>query len=555
MLSSFLIQTLSLIDGVFCSDMLSFLKKEKIIAGILIAIGIFLRLHQYLENRSFWLDEAYAALDITVRSFQQILYAIPFCSDLPVPPIGFSLIEKFFINLFSNNEYAFRLFPFFSGIISLPLFYAFLNRYASKANRLLALGLFVFSDSLIYYSAELKPYSSDVLIALTAYLFAYSFDSKPLNLYRLFVFSLMGVIAIFFSHPSIFVLAGVGFAQLLFSFLNNDKKRIRWLLFAYYLWALNFFIQYFVSLKGLINNSSLINGAKAIGFLPDVSMWSWAGMSWFLNRLSNIFANPMGILPPILGAGLFLWGMKAVWKNSRRQFFYIVLPTAFVLTAILFEKYIFAGRLLLFCVPAFLLCISEGAVAVTAHLKNKRLAKALTIFLFAALLLPSLKTAVHYLVYPRGKSEMRPVMEYFKKYQQEGDVIYYNNSAQYAFGYYLGYFHSDCSLSTMGKFSDELSSGVGGTPGIFLQYDYYQCTEGGYRYGVKKGERLFQINAENFKEMLNHPRTWILFSHFREEYKQKMLQIFRTQGEQLQGYEREGASIYLFDFSRGQTKG
>lgn len=66
----------------------------------------------------------------------------------------------------------------------------------------LALALFAIFPSLIYYSSEVKQYSSDVMFAL-------------LLLYlgtrgRAMLLGVFGAVAVWFSHPAIFVLAGLG---------------------------------------------------------------------------------------------------------------------------------------------------------------------------------------------------------------------------------------------------------------------------------------------------------------------------------------------------------
>ncbi len=521
-----------------------FRKKEKVVVAVLIVLGIFLRLHHYLENRSFWLDEAYVALDITVRSFQQMFTGVSFSSDLPIPPVGFSLVEKFLVQGFGNNEYSLRVFPLLTGIISLPLFYLFLKRYASPQSRLLALGLFVFSDPLIYYSAELKPYSSDVFWALIIYLSAYDIDAKPLKRHRYLFFGLLGTIAVFFSYPSIFVLAGIGLAQIIR--FKKDKERLLRLLFSYCLWLLGFLLQYLISVRSLIHNNGLISDAKSMGFLSSAPIWSLHGIQWFFGKTVNIFNNPVEIVPPILGGGLFLLGLKGISARNRSGVFYLCLPPIFVLMAVLWEKYIFAGRLLLFCVPSLLWGLSEGAVLLLGQIKDKTSVKISTILLIVALFAPSIKTTARYLVYPRGQEEVRPAMEYLKKYHRSGDAIYYNNSAQYAIGYYNGYLHLDCPSLKMGKFSDEMENGG---RAITLQYDYYQCAPDGHFYGTTKSEQAFRVEAGNLKEYVNRSRTWIVLSHIRDEYKQKMLQVLRTGGKEIQFFEAAGAAVSLFDFS------
>ena len=43
--------------------------KPEFIGWLLVALGISLRLRQYIANRSFWVDEATLALNLTHRNF------------------------------------------------------------------------------------------------------------------------------------------------------------------------------------------------------------------------------------------------------------------------------------------------------------------------------------------------------------------------------------------------------------------------------------------------------------------------------------------------------
>lgn len=87
---------------------------------IILLFGILIRLVQYISNRSLWADEASIALNVTHRSYLELLQ--PLEHNQAAPP-GFLWMEKLAFQLFGNNEYAFRLFPLIAGIISLVAFY------------------------------------------------------------------------------------------------------------------------------------------------------------------------------------------------------------------------------------------------------------------------------------------------------------------------------------------------------------------------------------------------------------------------------------------------
>src|ERR1700686_4446208 len=114
----------------------------------IIVFGALLRLTQFLSNRSLWLDEAKLALNIVNRSFVQLFKPLDYGQGAP---IGFLMLERSALHLFGSGEYALRLFPFLSGMISLLLFYQLAKQSVPSAAPI-AMGLFATSAPLIYYS-------------------------------------------------------------------------------------------------------------------------------------------------------------------------------------------------------------------------------------------------------------------------------------------------------------------------------------------------------------------------------------------------------------------
>ena len=84
----------------------------------------------------------------------------------------FLFTEKFLVDLLGKNEYALRLFPLIAGIASIFLFWKLSERVLHKAVVPIAMLFFVSSRSLLYYSCEVKPYSTDVFFTLVILLFA-----------------------------------------------------------------------------------------------------------------------------------------------------------------------------------------------------------------------------------------------------------------------------------------------------------------------------------------------------------------------------------------------
>ena len=65
-----------------------------------------------------------------------------------------------------------RLFPLVCGLVSVFLMRGAARRYLDRHAVPIAVGLFALGDHLLYYSAEIKQYSCDLMLALAALLLA-----------------------------------------------------------------------------------------------------------------------------------------------------------------------------------------------------------------------------------------------------------------------------------------------------------------------------------------------------------------------------------------------
>ena len=177
------------------------------LSWVAVAVGCLLRIAQYVLNRSLWMDESYLSLNILHRSFAGLWRALDYHQGAP---IGFLLLEKSAVRLWGGSEYALRLFPLLAGIASVFLFYQLANKVLVARAVPVAVGLFAISPSLVYYSSEVKQYSGDTAIAILLYWLTVEGSKSEWKFWRSALAAVAGAIAIWFSHSSVFVLAGVG---------------------------------------------------------------------------------------------------------------------------------------------------------------------------------------------------------------------------------------------------------------------------------------------------------------------------------------------------------
>ena len=186
-------------------------KKTDLLWLLSIAAGVVLRLWQYFINRSFSADESSLAFNLATRSFSGLTQPLDYQQGAP---IGFLFIEKTALLVMGNNEYALRFFPLLCGILAMLLLYIIAKKHFN-ASGLFAVFAFSIGWNLVYFSSELKQYSSDVFIALLLIYLASRCVDETIRAGDFLLLGVCGALAIWISHPSFFILAGIGLLLLI----------------------------------------------------------------------------------------------------------------------------------------------------------------------------------------------------------------------------------------------------------------------------------------------------------------------------------------------------
>lgn len=202
--------------------------KDRVFYGVLVFIllsGMLIRLKVYLSGFTLWLDECSLSLSIMHRSIFGYFSPLEHTQSAPVL---FMMATKAVTSIFGINEFSLRLIPFLSSILALPIFYFFSKKFLEKKYSIIvALLLFSINYNLIYYSAEFKQYSSDVLLCMFAFLLFCSFDLSKNGYKKIFVYALSAFILFLFSFPTLFITGGF----ILYNFKSLKKKFKKLLVF------------------------------------------------------------------------------------------------------------------------------------------------------------------------------------------------------------------------------------------------------------------------------------------------------------------------------------
>ncbi|MEO0142332.1 MAG: glycosyltransferase family 39 protein [candidate division WOR-3 bacterium] len=481
---------------------------------IVIALGIIFRIGQFLYNRSLTEGEAALALNILQRSYQDLLKPLAYHQ---AAPYGFLLIQKFFSNLVGNNDYALRIFPLICGISSIFLFYAISQRILTEGSALWGIFLFSFCDHLIYFSSEVKQYSSDVTIGLILIFIALSLQNHP-KVKQILLLGLAGAISIWFSHPSLFVFLGCIIALGIQIIKSKRKDYFFLILSAVFIWLISFLFNYTLNLKYVSQNQTLLQTwEKSFMPLPPKSI---ADLKWFCYVFLRLFKNPLGfsIYEITFIAFIFLVGLFIYWQRDRNKLLMLIIPIILALLASGLKKYPFEGRLLLFIIPLMFWVIAEGLDYIKKIVSSS--SHSLSLMLIAVILLPTGIAGFYHLFSPRAPEELRPVISYVRTHKQEGDIIYLYYASYNSFLYYSRQFGFD---------------------------------ENDYIVGIESRTDCTQYYTD-LRRLKGNPRIWFLFSHVSNIYgvdeEKLFITILNTLGKKLDAFKAPGAACYLYDLSK-----
>ena len=488
------------------------------VVWVVIGFGIVVRVAQYVWNRSLWADEAVLALNIVNRSFWELLQPLDYDQGAP---LGFLMVEKLAVQVFGNNEYALRLFPLICGVVSLFLFYGLAKRFIQGWGITIALALFASLHYLVYYSSEVKQYSSDVAIALFCSLLSLRLLSPKLGIYDVLILSLGGAIAIWFSHPAIFVLAGVGGCCFLLKLVKKEEIKLTNYLAIYSSWIISFIAFYFISIKNLSSDEDLLTSwQKAFPSFP-------LDIIWYLDAFGKFFYRPLGFNGPFDGLAIiiFVVGCIAYYHRNKRSLLIIVSPILVTFLASAIQKYPFRSRLVLFLTPFVILLIAEGVDYLRRKTKYK-FAPIFSIVILLLLLAPPVISASQIMVKPYLRGEIKPVISYIKTNQKPGDILYIYQRGKYQFIYYaekFGYQKGDYIIGV-----DDLD-----------KYD-----------GKKLSEAEWQRYKNDLDNLRGNKRVWLLFSHATvPSENKKIISYLDSIGKQIDFFQQPGAFVYLYDLT------
>lgn len=330
----------------------------QVVPFLLIAAGILLRLVIFVQNRNLIIDEANIVRNLDERGFIALLR--PLSYEQFAPPV-FLWFEKLCSICFGYGEKAVRLYPLLCGIASLFVMERILHRLLPGNSRWLPIGLMCFAPILVKYSAEVKQYVPDSLVALLLVWLALSNDLFAGSRKRfILLWIVAGSVAIWASQPSVFILASVGAYYFFQSAQKKDWRMLQPLLLIGAVWLCQFALYFKVILEAQINSAYLQN------YHHDyfLNIWPRNLQEWQHNwmRIKEILSNTGGWnnYARIANAILLLSGCAYLLYRHTARFLLIVLPVLLTLLAAALHQFSLIDRVAIFLLPFCMITIGYG---------------------------------------------------------------------------------------------------------------------------------------------------------------------------------------------------
>jgi len=377
--------------------------------------GIVCRVAQYLANPSLWHDEALVALNVMDKSAAQLFGPLDYAQA--APPL-FLLAERGLWLATHNPEYALRLVSLLCGIASLPIFAVLCWRLLPGAVTPWTVGFFAFSDKLIWHSAEVKPYSGDVFVAVLLLFIALAVKHGTVAA-RFTWLSIVAAIALWFSFPAAIIFGGLSLTTL--PQLWRRKGLVVWIL-CNALVVASFLLLYLLTVRHQHDEyGSYLLRYWADDF-PDYAhplKIPW----WLANELYSLSDHPYRSF----GAIVALLGICGIVNLSLRKEYRIlgacVWPILLAIAAAFAHQYPFNGdRLTVYLLPGIFLLCGEG----TALLRERLPMPWQKLWFVLALVVVGrgVVEASYRLIVPRSRSNVRPIVKYIRIHRQPGEGLY-----------------------------------------------------------------------------------------------------------------------------------
>ncbi len=337
-----------------------------------VALGILLRVARYLLKFPLWCDETMIAANFLDRGYTDLFRPLDYRQ---VSPVLFLVIELTSVKLLGFSELSLRLFPMVCGAASVPLFRHAAGRVLKGVPLLLAVGIFAVAGWPLRYAAEVKPYASDLFVALALLAMALEWWRAPGRLGWLWGLAVASPLAVALSLPSVFIVGGIGLALAIPVWRTSRPSA--WLSYVLgNLSAVTMFLALAPFYKTAPQDHDYFHGAWAEAFPPLDNAWRL--LVWLLDvHTGFMFAYPDGGAHGASVATFVGFAVAAVvlWSHRRRTVVALVLaPLALAMLAAAIHRYPYgvSARTTQYAAPGICLLSGLGAAYGLSRIRDPR---------------------------------------------------------------------------------------------------------------------------------------------------------------------------------------
>lgn len=478
---------------------------------LIIFISFSMALFQLIWNRSLWFDEALLANNIIGRSYEGLLHPL---NDDQVAPILYLMLTKSTSLIIPESEIGLRLVPFLFFCFAVLLFYKTLLLLFSKELTItFCLSLFLFNSSLIYYSSEVKQYTTDLFVAiLLIYIVLCSVSEKKIAILKLLIF---GSLSIYLSNITPIILLSLGIYTLIIykKHFYGNKQIFYSISILFFFWLLNFVFYFFCFIYNHPTKDFMQN-YWGFAFLPYNPF-----SSEFYNFLWTKFEMIFTVLLHYKNVGyfllfLFLIALIRLFKGKfYLELVLFFLPVIIHLILSAFAMYPFEQRLLLYMVPSIVIIIGFS-VEYFNYFIETHTGNSLNIFWQATIPTLLLLCSLQMNPLPYKNDDIKRIIEYVMINKKNNHSVYVYHGAIPAFNYYK-------------------NSGIIDIEGHFIY---------GNKYSKDEAIKYF------YEIVLQKKPFWIIFSQDNYEEEKIIIQTLKNKGVDISNkFNVHRSSTYLFE--------
>jgi hypothetical protein len=343
------------------------------------------------------------------------------------------------VRVFGPGEMALRLLPFVFGCASVILLARLATILLPTFEGIAVVGFFAFSQALIESAIQVKPYSLDTLATIVLVSVFLPLTRNSASKAKSIAAAAAGALALWFSFPAAFVMAGMGAATASLAIIDRNIAQLRRLLPVFSAWAVSGGCAYWISVRGGLLNGSLSHH-DFVHMFPAHS--PALIVPWMIEGVATLGSISTSVwLAPLAAVGL-LFAVALMLLRRDRLSLLLAAPIALCLIASVAQKYPWIPRLLFFAVPLTLMITAREVGCFVRELSPTL--RMLAISIAGIALAYAGMSAFKNVVINQGEfDDPRGAVAAIAKAWQPGDRIYASGPAMPCIIYYRMMLHAD----------------------------------------------------------------------------------------------------------------